>query len=125
MTETPQSLKRKISPPPTRRISKAERHQPQDQDEINVSTAAVEAGEVDIQNHLEYFCIEHEKVQRPLADRACRLSIADFRALYMRNQDSRGRHFVIHQHDHPVAGRYNLSSMFSSELNQTLKRRSL
>ncbi|KAF2148733.1 hypothetical protein K461DRAFT_282200 [Myriangium duriaei CBS 260.36] len=114
MTDSPRSLKRNISPPPPRRASKASRHRTTAEDVNNVSAAAVEAGEAHIRNHLEYFCNEHEKVRRPSAQQACHLSIADFRALYMRNQHSRGCHFVIHQHDHPVAGvHYDLRLQFS------------
>lgn len=32
------------------------------------------------------------------------MSIDDFKDLYRRNQHQHGRHFVVHQHDHPVAG---------------------
>ena len=32
------------------------------------------------------------------------LSVGAFENLYERNQHVHGRHFVIHQHDHPVAG---------------------
>ena len=36
--------------------------------------------------------------------RSAPLSASAFKDLYERNQHKNGRHFVIHQHDHPVAG---------------------
>jgi hypothetical protein len=42
------------------------------------------------------------------------LSIAEYRELYQRHQHPHGSHFVINQHDHPVAGtHYDLRLQFS------------
>ena len=69
--------------------------------------SAIEAGEAKIRDHLIYFSQQLHALVRPqlLATNASpRLPIAKFRDLYKRNQHAHGRHFVIHQHDHPVAG---------------------
>lgn len=68
------------------------------------STAAIEAGEEAVTDHLSHFA-------SVLAARVIssapppRLPIANYAALYRSNEGSaHGAHFVIHQHDHPVAG---------------------
>src|SRR5687768_11899782 len=65
------------------------------------SAAAIEAGEVNITNHLSHFTTlltSHVLNTSPL-------SIKEYSNLYKSNVDSpNGAHFVIHQHDHPVAG---------------------
>ncbi len=71
------------------------------------STAAIEAGEAVIKDHLNYFSTKLSslvKTQTGNNQTQPRLSIEGFVDLYSRNQNSRGRHFVIHQHDHPIAG---------------------
>ena len=78
-------------------------HKPSD-DKTGPSLAAIEAGEAQIEDHLAYFTAKFADVQRPSA--GIRLSPEDFQTLYRRNQHSHGRHFVIHQHDHPVAGTF-------------------
>ena len=67
------------------------------------SLAAIEAGEAKIKDHLEFFSEHFATVTRSSAP-GPRLSNADFGGLYQRNQHEHGHHFVIHQHDHPVAG---------------------
>lgn len=62
--------------------------------------AGIEAGETQIRNHLEYFSTHLSQRTSPRSS----LSIPDFKNLYKRNQHPHGRHWVIHQHDHPVAG---------------------
>lgn len=89
----PDSLARDISPPPTRKRPDA-RAEP--------TVAAVEAGQAEIRNHLEYFSKHLQELSRPT--NGPRLSIDAFRSLYARNQHPKGRHFVIHQHDHPISG---------------------
>ena len=65
--------------------------------------AAIEAGKAQIRDHLPYFSLHLSRSMRfPIS--SPRLSIPDFQDLYRRNQHPGGRHFVIHQHDHPVAG---------------------
>lgn len=106
----PQSLRASISPPPSR----TRRPTPQSTiysvaqdsrsghrcEDTTPSLAAVEAGEVQIRNHLEYFSSHISSSAKPSAP----LSIRAFEDLYKRNQHKHGRHWVIHQHDHPVAG---------------------
>ncbi|KAL2210380.1 hypothetical protein CC79DRAFT_1365772 [Sarocladium strictum] len=65
------------------------------------STAAVESGQVTITNHLEHFStiLSSHTQHSPL------LSVPDYSELYKSSiGNSNGAHFVIHQHDHPVAG---------------------
>jgi hypothetical protein len=53
---------------------------------------------------------------RPLSDLPAtpRLPIDKWIDLYRHNEDAQGHHFVIHQHDHPVAGtHYDLRLQFS------------
>ena len=90
-TTPPQSLRASISPPPSR-ARKSGASAP--------SSAAVEAGEAQIRNHFEYFSSHISSSAKPSAP----LSIRAFEHLYKRNQHKTGRHWVIHQHDHPVAG---------------------
>jgi hypothetical protein len=68
------------------------------------SLAAIEAGRSKIEDHLQYFSSYFAKVCKPLEPVQPRLSISDFVSLYQRNQHPKGKHFVIHQHNHPVAG---------------------
>ncbi|KAI1076166.1 DNA polymerase ligase-domain-containing protein [Whalleya microplaca] len=70
------------------------------------TTAAVEAGKAGIDDHLSYFSarLAHATLS-PFPVAAPRLSIEGYRQLYAANAGSpRGAHFVVHQHDHPVAG---------------------
>ena len=116
----PATLRRDISPPPPRKISSA---QPQaismiesgagdgikSQKEVinrddGPSLAAIEAGQAQIQDHLEYFTKHLKEVSRPTSHP--RLNIQDFNTLYRHNQHKHGRHFVVHQHDHPISGIY-------------------
>ena len=106
----PRSLRTSISPPPSR----AKRPKPPPSSHGNEQTsntlqhaeiqpptlAAIEAGQVQIQNHLEYFSTRLSQHVKPNAP----FSILAFKDLYKRNQHPHGRHFVIHQHDHPIAG---------------------
>jgi hypothetical protein len=101
----PASLLRGISPPPARPRRTCNKNG----DAGSKSTAmreprlaAVEAGEAQVRNHLAYFAKHLGAVTR-LAP-GPRLSIEQFRELYQRNQHSHGRHFVVHQHDHPISG---------------------
>lgn len=122
---TPLTLKRDISPPPLRKGSTVQttngderrkgsladysRH---DDEQKTVSSAgpslaAIEAGQVEIRNHLDYFTSHFKQVLRPAT--TPRLDINEFNQLYHRNQNAYGRHFVVHQHDHPVSGEFDPS----------------
>ncbi|KAL6716632.1 hypothetical protein ACLMJK_006200 [Lecanora helva] len=105
----PRSLRTSISPPPSRTrkfIPTPGRHDhlPQSNGPRTGTPApnltAIEAGQAKIQDHLDFFSTHLFRYAKPKAP----LSNPDFRALYSRNQHPHGRHFVIHQHDHPVAG---------------------
>ncbi|KAL8756703.1 MAG: hypothetical protein Q9199_002749 [Rusavskia elegans] len=111
----PTSLQAPISPPRSRRskshFSHVDELNPgvptdgsQHHSDINAPTpASIEAGEIQIQDHLSYFSAHLARVVRPQTP-GPRLSIPDFVDLYQRNYHPHGRHFVVHQHDHPVAG---------------------
>ena len=105
-TTPPTSLRTSISPPPSmaRRSKenshKDKNHGPQRLEYAVPELAAIEAGEVRIRNHLEYFSHHLSHYARAISP----LSIPSFVDLYKRNQHPHGRHWVIHQHDHPVAG---------------------
>ncbi|UNI23460.1 hypothetical protein JDV02_009278 [Purpureocillium takamizusanense] len=69
------------------------------------STAAIESGAATVADHLAHFTavlsshVLSPPVSRPL------LSVSALASLYAANEGSpHGAHFVIHQHDHPVAG---------------------
>lgn len=109
-TTPPHSLRASISPPPSR--TRRTPRQPtgcsagQDSRVANLSEhatpslAAVEAGKAQIRDHLDYFSSHLSSCARP----STLLAIRAFEDLYTRNQHEHGRHYVIHQHDHPVAG---------------------
>lgn len=109
----PRSLRASISPPPSR-IRRSRTQGPlastEHQDKIlTPDLAAIEAGRVQITDHLVYFSTQLLPLVRKIpspngSPRPPRLSNNDWKNLYERNQDSQGRHWVIHQHDHPVAG---------------------
>lgn len=72
-----------------------------------LSAAAVEAGEARVDDHLDYFSqILTKATLAPFPpDNAPHLAVARYRELYSASfGSSRGAHFVVHQHDHPVAG---------------------
>jgi DNA polymerase Ligase (LigD) len=113
----PSSLGRAISPPPT---AKKRTHDVIDksldkQNDNPPTPAAIEAGKARIRNHLDHFCFHLGALVRhsDLPENRL-LPISDFAALYQRNQHVNGHHFVIHQHNHPVAGvHYDLRLQFS------------
>ncbi|KAG6015762.1 hypothetical protein E4U54_003023 [Claviceps lovelessii] len=68
------------------------------------TTSAIEAGRVRIANHLPYFTslLAQRALESPTPPL---LPIASYISLYQSHaQSTRGSHFVIHQHDHPIAG---------------------
>jgi len=76
--------------------------------------AAVEAGKVKIDDHLTYFRSHLVKSSRNTPLDVSRLSTDDFSALYQSNANPYGHHFVVHQHNHPIAGvHYDLRLQFS------------
>lgn len=78
------------------------------------SLAAIEAGEAKIKDHLDYFSKHLTNYVRPNLEPERTVSISRFRNLYERNQHPNGHHFVVHQHNHPVAGtHYDLRLQFS------------
>lgn len=109
-TTPPQSLRASISPPPSRArksalqpTSYSARRNPSSahrSEDTTPSPAAVEASKAQIRNHLEYFSSHASSFVKSSPP----LSIPAFEDLYQRNQHENGRHWVIHQHDHPVAG---------------------
>ena len=104
--DLPSSLRRSVSPPLRRRRGSAtiEDDGNQEDPQARPSLAAIEAGEAKIRDHLQYFSEHLRKASRPIEHSSPRLSIDDFVELYSRNQHPHGHHFVIHQHNHPVAG---------------------
>ncbi|KAF2436788.1 hypothetical protein EJ08DRAFT_577514 [Tothia fuscella] len=115
----PPSLKRPISPPPVKKRRKshaitANQNTNPPPKPLQPSLAAIEAGQTKIRDHLQYFSAHFAKLSKPTNESVQRLSIPDFERLYQRNQHAKGRHFVIHQHNHPVAGvHYDLRLQFS------------
>ncbi|KAJ9498152.1 hypothetical protein H2202_006303 [Exophiala xenobiotica] len=98
----PASLNRSVSPPPTnpqRRSKPAFNSIPTKSD-----TAAVEAGEVEIDDHVTFFSSKLLVATRPKIEGQPRLAHNEWLDLYQRNLNDRGHHFVVHQHDHPIAG---------------------
>ncbi|KIW17838.1 hypothetical protein PV08_05033 [Exophiala spinifera] len=98
----PASLTRSVSPPPTnpRRQSKYAPNAIRQKSD----TAAVEAGEVEIKDHVSFFSSKLLAARRPHVPGQPRLPHQEWLNLYQRNLNDRGHHFVVHQHDHPVAG---------------------
>ena len=121
------SLNRPVSPPlPTSARSKNENssnlqahYRAPNRDEGRTSDhepelAAVEAGKVNICDHLSYFSSHLSRASRPAIASIPRIPIDEFIRLYKRSRSSAGHHFVIHQHDHPVSGvHYDLRLQFS------------
>jgi hypothetical protein len=79
------------------------------------SLAAIEAGQVEVTDHLTTISTKLKECIRPLPKQTIpRLPMKDWIELYKRNEHPEGRHFVIHQHDHPIAGpHYDLRLQFS------------
>lgn len=114
----PSSLIARVSPPltPIRRARQASRLELKSENDLKSppkepivpstthSGPAIEAGKIQISDHLEHFSTRLLQATRPPEPNVPRLPHQDFVDLYKRNQHPNGRHFVIHQHDHPVAG---------------------
>jgi DNA polymerase Ligase (LigD) len=89
------TLERPVSPPKTVRRKAAP---------VNLKSSAVEAGEASIEDHFSFFSSKLHEASRPHIPGTPRISHKDWCDLYQRSLSPRGHHFVIHQHDHPVAG---------------------
>ncbi|KAI1288727.1 DNA polymerase ligase-domain-containing protein [Xylaria venustula] len=76
------------------------------QDEEPPTTSAIEAGNASIDDHLNYFSTRLAKTTlSPFPEDMPHLSVEGYRRLYEANAgSSRGAHFIVHQHDHPIAG---------------------
>jgi hypothetical protein len=136
ISNLPSSLNAPVSPPRRRRSTIDKRRKDTDNDRIKPaiqtederkssakqndehgpSLAAVEAGQVQVSDPLSLFS---SRLAKAVAARSGfphhpQLSVSAWADLYLRNQHPHGHHFVIHQHDHPVAGpHYDLRLQFS------------
>ncbi len=88
----PTSLKREVSPPPTNRKKVVVQKQ-------KSATAAVEAGEVTVEDHVAFFSQKLSAARLPEAPGRPQLRHADWLALYQHNLNDSGHHFVVHEHD--------------------------
>ncbi|KAL4890990.1 hypothetical protein BDV59DRAFT_76248 [Aspergillus ambiguus] len=76
--------------------------------------AAIEAGQAEVMDHLSVISSQLKECTRPPVSGVPRLQIQNWINLYKQNLHPNGRHFVIHQHDHPIAGpHYDLRLQFS------------
>lgn len=96
----PDSLNRSVSPPPRAR-PKATTKRPAPNKSV---AAAVEAGELEVEDHVSFFSTKLLNARLPEPLSQPRLAHQAWLDLYQRNLNDRGHHFVIHQHDHPIAG---------------------
>ncbi|KAI0405816.1 DNA polymerase ligase-domain-containing protein [Xylaria palmicola] len=80
--------------------------QPPPQTEEQPTTSAIEAGKASIEDHLNYFSsLLVRATLSPFPSDAPHLPVEGYRSLYESNAGSpQGAHFIIHQHDHPIAG---------------------
>ncbi|GAB7364678.1 hypothetical protein MBLNU230_g5479t1 [Neophaeotheca triangularis] len=119
MIRQPPSLAKDISPPPSRKTTTGPISGPKASNnasppETAPHAADIEAGQVQITDHLMFFANRHKACSRFTATGIPRISIKDFSELYQRNSHQNGRHFVVTQHDHPVSGvHYDLRLQFS------------
>lgn len=102
----PTSLEAPISPPPVKRrkVSSGPIKPPLlgSGPDKPPNLAVIEAGEASIKDHLEYFSQQLSRcIRKP---KSGLLDVEAWKVLYRRNCHPQGRHFVVHQHDHPVAG---------------------
>ncbi|KAK1142832.1 hypothetical protein N8T08_007266 [Aspergillus melleus] len=83
--------------------------------------AAIEAGQVQVSDHLSIFSSRLGEAVRSTEASTPQIPIPEWVDLYRRNQHTEGRHFVIHQHDHPIAGpHYDLRLQFSDSSSNHL-----
>ncbi|KAJ3552139.1 hypothetical protein NPX13_g11184 [Xylaria arbuscula] len=76
------------------------------EDEEQPTTSAIEAGEARIDDHVNHFSAHLAKATlSPFPPDTPHLSVEGYRKLYETNAGNlQGAHFIIHQHDHPIAG---------------------
>ncbi|KAJ5757945.1 uncharacterized protein N7511_006639 [Penicillium nucicola] len=105
------SLTVSVSPPPKRSPSRKIQDESitlsfnAPKSKATPSLAAIEAGQVQVKDHLKIISTKLSQCICPIPKQSFpQLPIADWADLYRRNERPDGRHFVIHQHDHPVAG---------------------
>ncbi|KAJ5734437.1 hypothetical protein N7493_003223 [Penicillium malachiteum] len=107
------TLQKPVSPPQIKRTLTLTRGKINDH-----NLAAIEAGEIKVDDHLGIFSTRLSQYSRPISETTSthpRLPIAEWVDLYRRNEHAHGCHFVIHQHDHPIAGpHYDLRLQFSA-----------
>ncbi|KAI0451949.1 DNA polymerase ligase-domain-containing protein [Xylaria acuta] len=86
--------------------SSDEDEKPLHQNEQLPTTSAIEAGKASIEDHLDYFSALLAKTTlSPFPSGTPHLSVKSYRDLYEANAGNpQGAHFIIHQHDHPIAG---------------------
>ncbi|KAI3324690.1 hypothetical protein HD806DRAFT_521774 [Xylariaceae sp. AK1471] len=79
---------------------------PPSRDEEQPTTSEVEAGKANVDDHLNYFSgLLAKTTLSPFPSGTAHLSVKDYRELYENNSGNPGgAHFIIHQHDHPIAG---------------------
>lgn len=78
--------------------------QPPQSAATTATTAAIESGDALIADHLTHFTTHLSKYTSSL-HQTPGLPISDYTSLYESSAGSTGgAHFVIHQHDHPIAG---------------------
>jgi hypothetical protein len=115
----PASLARDISPPrPLKRRRTSGAYSPavaySPDPNIELTIVAIEAGKAKIDDHLSHFKNHLANSHRQTPADVTRLSISDLVTLYHGNEHEHGRHFVIHQHNHPRTGvHYDLRLQFS------------
>ena len=113
----PSSLSRTVSPPPAKRSRESTIQKPSESAtkesalRLKPKTSAVESGEADVEDHLGFFSAKLTAFTRPsikdgkTRSSPPRLTQSDWVNLYNAHANlSTGHHFVVHQHDHPVAG---------------------
>jgi DNA polymerase Ligase (LigD) len=66
--------------------------------------SAVEAGDASVEDHFLFFSSKLLEASRPYVSGTPRICHQAWCELYQRNLNPQGRHSVIYQHDHPVAG---------------------
>lgn len=67
------------------------------------ASTEIEARKIPAKDYLNNWIEQSETIIEDRPERPL-LSIERFVDLYRRNQNQHGHHFVIHQHDHPIAG---------------------
>lgn len=113
------SLKAPVSPPQRRVLPvtkpASKKTIPRPQQDSSNTLAAIEAGQVQVTDHLGVISEKLKECIRPSGPQSTtRLPMHEWSDLYRRNTHPEGRHFVIHQHDHPIAGpHYDLRLQFS------------